>query len=382
MKKSFLYILPLLFSCISCIQDELPNSEADIVSCRIMDADGELDDNIKGDLSVKNNSVIVFATPRIDLKKLKPVFQLTPGATIKPESGTMLDFSEPQKYVVTSEDGKWRKEYTVSIDTSRLPVKYHFEYYETPDKYNVFYEMASDRDKPFKQYIWASGNPGYALAGIARKPEDFPTAAAPGEGIGPSCALKLITRTTGSFGSLLSMPIAAGNLFVGNFNAKQATTKPLEATVFGLPFDRKPVSLKGYYKYEAGKEFWQFVNNDRKQEYVFMPGVVDKGDIYAVLYESTSDMPNLNGANILDHPNIVAIARVPDVADVNEYKSFEVLFDYGVKGRKPFDIEKLRANKYNLAVVLTSSINGAYFAGAVGSTLTVDNVEVICEDVL
>ena len=35
---------------------------------------------------------------------------------------------------------------------------------------------------------------------------------------------------------------------------------------------------------------------------------------------------------------------------------------------------------YNLAVVFTSSVDGAYFRGAVGSTLYVDTFKIICED--
>ena len=40
------------------------------------------------------------------------------------------------------------------------------------------------------------------------------------------------------------MPIAAGNLFIGEFDMTNALSKPLEATRFGIPFCYKPARLK------------------------------------------------------------------------------------------------------------------------------------------
>ena len=50
-----------------------------------------------------------------------------------------------------------------------------------------------------------------------------------------------------------------------------------------------------------------------------------------------------------------------------------------LKGRV-IDDTKLKNGKYKLGIVLSSSVDGAYFKGAVGSTLYVDEVELICED--
>ena len=36
--------------------------------------------------------------------------------------------------------------------------------------------------------------------------------------------------------------------------------------------------------------------------------------------------------------------------------------------------EKLRDGKYNVSIVFTSSLEGAYFNGAIGSTLLIDEV--------
>ena len=81
-----------------------------------------------------------------------------------------------------------------------------------------------------------------------------------------------------------------------------------------------------------------------------------------------------------------------------ELKPFEVDFDYDQTDKayypafikqesssdhngtlRPFDREKSKAYKYNLAIVCTASRYAAFFAGAENSVLFVDNVEIICE---
>ena len=315
------------------------------------------------------------------MKKLAPEFTITPGATIEPASGTVLDFSQPQKYTVTSQDGNWEKVYMVSVDTSEITTNYQFELYETPKKYEVFYEEVPTEAGTIKQYIWASGNPGFALTGVASSPKEFPTISVD-EGY-QGKGLKLVTKSTGLFGETVKMPIAAGNLFIGSFDVGNAMKEPLKATLFGLPFGKKPVKFKGRYIYKRGAPFIIKNSSGDKQE---VPGREDIGDIYAVLYDAENG--SLNGENVLSSDRIIALARVDNmkVTDANTpvssevYEKFEISFDYdSYRGTCPFVEEKSKAYRYNLAVVFTSSRDGAYFAGALGSTLYVDDVEVICE---
>lgn len=98
-----------IFVCLgfsSCIQDEAPNAEADILSCTLPDPS-----ILKSKPTITNNSVILMAYSSIEdgIKQIAPSFSLTEGATIYPPNGTVLDFSEPQTYVVTSQDGQWEK---------------------------------------------------------------------------------------------------------------------------------------------------------------------------------------------------------------------------------------------------------------------------------
>lgn len=384
MKKLFLY-LPMILSLGSCIQSEPLNAEADIEKCEILNEKGVKDPNIIGNVVKTNNRIMAQASPKIDLSELALKVVLTEGASITPDPSTLRDYSTPKEFVVTSQDGDWKKTYTVSIDTFDMPTIYHFENYELNEKkkYQVFFDLVLSQGDFFKQYIWASGNAGYSLTGVGKTPEDYPTVSIPQGEVGKG--VKLETKSTGDFGAMAKMPIAAGNLFIGSFDVSNAMKDALKATLFGLPFTKKPVSFTGYYKYKKGPQFTT-VGSDGKP--VPVAGE-DCCDIYAVLYESAGlEKNSLNGGNVLSSDHIVAMARMknPTVHDYNtdltkvDYEKFEVQFDYNsYQAIRPFDNNKAKNYEYNLAVVFTSSIDGAYFKGAVGSTLFVDEVKVICE---
>ena len=72
----------------------------------------------------------------------------------------------------------------------------------------------TDATNPRRSY-WASGNSAYAITGMGKKYDDYPTVSDP-MGVKGNC-VKLTTCRTGSFGDLVKMPIAAGNLFIGTF---------------------------------------------------------------------------------------------------------------------------------------------------------------------
>ncbi len=378
MRIKILY-LPLVVLLVSCIQKEPLNAEADIETCVVLNKEGVREPNIKGNIIITNDRITALANPKINLSELSLDLTLTKGATIFPDPAKVLDYSGPRKFAVTSEDRHWNKQYEVIVDTSEIPVNYSFELSELDGTktYDVVYEEVEKDDRTFKQYIWASGNPGFALTGNHPR-EDYPTLSVDKGYVGKG--IKLETKSTGPFGEMVKMPIAAGNLFIGSFNVLDALKNALKATRFGLPFGKKPISFSGYYKYKRGKVYAD-VGKDGKP--VPVPGE-DVCDIYAVLYRSEGLKGNtLDGASILTHPNIVAIARVenPTVypADTNldqkEYEEFNVAFEY----KEPYEEALAKEYKYNLAVVFTSSIYGADFKGAVGSTLYIDEVKVVCK---
>ncbi|MEG1587573.1 MAG: PCMD domain-containing protein [Bacteroidales bacterium] len=358
--RGLLFSLIIAITTTSCIKDEPLNSECDITAVSLAN------DNLKGEPILENDKVTFLAKPSIDLTALAPTFLLTEGAVITPASGTVRDFSSPQTYTVTSQDKKWSKEYTVRFNLAELRTRYSFEHFEQKGKYYLFYEQGETEED--KQYIWASGNGGFSFSGQGSEPGKFPTTVEPDGLIGNG--VRMVTRSTGSFGVGVKMPIAAGNLFIGTFNSANAITNPLGATKFGLPFAQKPVRLRGWYKYTPGAVFTdKFMNVLDK---------TDQPDIYAVIYEPVDDKFYLTGDNVLTHESIIAIARLKDRSPKEKFTMFNLLFEY-LPG-KELETEKLENFKYNMSIVFSSSIDGAFFEGAVGSTLIVDEVELVCEE--
>jgi len=137
----------------------------------------------------------------------------------------------------------------------------------------------------------------------------------------------------------------------------------------GVPFTQQPQKLTGYYKYQPGPEF-----KDKQQNLV---NRTDSADIYAVLYRNHDAEGRpvvLYGDNVLTSPLIVSKARIERVEPVGEWTPFEILFQQlGI-----IDEELLAGRGYNLALVFSASIHGDTFEGAIGSTLFIDQVRIIC----
>ena len=363
----------------SCFKDEAPNAECDIIEASLH-VDNPTDifynptDTLVRVLYTDDN--ISFSVRRkADLTSLAPTFRITDGATISPASGSVHDFSKgPVIYTVTSEDKEWSRSYKVSfipvIRTSKDTLSFNFEDYhlDSKDKYYIWCEKHEDGNM---YDDWATGNAGYGLTNGSAGPEAYPSTVLDegyeGKGV------KLVTCSTGPFGQMVKLPLAAGNLFLGTFDMSIALKTPRLATGFGLPFDKKPKTFTGYYKYKPGEKF------QNKDESI-VEGKVDEASVYAILYRNHDEDGNpvvLNGDNVQTSPLIVAKAIAANIVPTDKWTQFTVDFSY----LEDFDLDLLENRGYNLAVVFSSSADGAFFQGAIGSTLCIDNVKIICETV-
>ena len=363
----------------SCFKDEAPNAECDIIEASLH-VDNPTDifynptDTLVRVLYTDDN--ISFSVRRkADLTSLAPTFRITDGATISPASGSVHDFSKgPVIYTVTSEDKEWSRSYKVSfipvIRTSKDTLSFNFEDYhlDSKDKYYIWCEKHEDGNM---YDDWATGNAGYGLTNGSAGPEAYPSTVLDegyeGKGV------KLVTCSTGPFGQMVKLPLAAGNLFLGTFDMSIALKTPRLATGFGLPFDKKPKTFTGYYKYTPGEKF------QNKDESI-VEGKVDEASVYAILYRNHDEDGNpvvLNGDNVQTSPLIVAKAIAANIVPTDKWTQFTVDFSY----LEDFDLDLLENRGYNLAVVFSSSADGAIFEGAIGSTLCIDNVKIICETV-
>lgn len=380
MKQSRLIVAALSMSCIttlsSCFKEEPLNAECDIEQAYIH-ADNNLLNllftnpsdtlvNVQSDQTNIEFTMRPFAT----LTKQAPIFRLTPGATISPESGSLQDFSKgPVTYTVTSEDKQWSRTYQVSIKKGQTAMPNEIEF-EFEDAYiSKGYYNWQENWNGNKLDIWATGNSGFQMSNSSSKPVEYPTVMIENGHRGKG--VQLTTRRTSGLADAVKKPIAAGNLFIGQFDATDALFDAMKATKFGHPFSfsAKPAKLEGWYKYQAGENF-----TDKNMKPLDRH---DYGTIYAVLYENIDEKGNavlLYGDNVQTSKQIVALALVGETQDDNgkvaigntpEWHHFSVDFEY----KKTIDPIKLKNGGYSLAIVSSSSSDGANFLGAVESTL-------------
>lgn len=368
----------------SCFKDEPLNAECDIEQAYIH-VDNPLgmfyqqSDTLINVLSTAEDINFVVRKTT-DLTSLAPIFNLTPGATIFPDNGSEQDFSNgPIVYTTTSEDGQYKRNYRVNFIFSKDMLEYNFDHFSLntnapSNKYYVWTDL-DDEGNPLNN--WATGNPGYRMAKGSAQPDEYPTT--PWSEEGHETCVKLTTCETGKFGSDRKMPIAAGNLFLGEFDTKKALTanaagvKGVLATKFGLPIGSQPVSFSGFYKYKRGDVFTD-KNNEVKDS-------KDYGSIYAVFYDNhdaNGEPFVLHGDDVLSSDQIISIANIGQIDDTPEWTAFNLNFK--LQPGKAIDPVKLSNRGYSLAIVSSSSINGATFEGAVGSTLWIDDFSIKCAE--
>ncbi len=362
----------------SCIKDEEATWEADITEAWV-----DLDDYSKyfynaDDVYAKINadyasSIITFdnVKPGADLSAMAPQFTITEGATITPASGTVLDFSEGgQEYTVVSPgNARSFRTYTVRFSTPEAvgdTIHYDFENYYLDDSGKYYYW--SDND-PGEEPNWGSANPGFALARATASIDEYPSMPVPGGGVDGGACVKLTTRDLGAWGTITNKRIAAGNFFLGSFDLSKALTETLKSTRFGLPVNYKPIRLTGWYMYSPGSEMMDRSGNLLDED--------DQAIIYCQLYRNHDEDGNyvvLTGEDTFDSELRVGRGEF-NCPPVSEWTYFEVDISYW----DDVDEELLENMGYNMALVCSSSRNGAYYEGAVNSTLYIDNLSVIVE---
>lgn len=351
MKLKILYpLISALYLFSSCIKDEPLNKEADIEAF-------SLPDSILINSVITDNKVTLVIKNTAFNKKLAPQIRVTPGATITPASGDSVDFAKNVTYTVVSEDKQYSKVYSVNV-TSSISLKFDFE--------DWFMLGGLWKYPALKDDMWSSANQGIMTAKLG-KVDKYPTRSTTDCLSGKHAAL-LETQKGGTFLLVGYVPIFSGSLFRGTFKLNMAS--PPKSALFGQIHDKEngiPSKMTGYYKYTPGDTL---IN---KQGVV--PGKTDEFSIYAVMYKVTKGNDGLseylNGENILTSDKVIAKAILEDRSPKSQFTKFDLPFIYTEEPN--YDLYS-----YKLAIVFASSKNGDFYEGAIGSTLIVDDVEVIC----
>ena len=301
------------------------------------------------------------------LKNLVPTFTISDKATSSVESGKAMNLSSDVTIAVTAEDGKV-VEYVVKSPTKNAVMKFTFdEWEELQSDFGAYPAPKS------KNNVLATSNPGAAMLHSFNQLTEWP-ALEDVQGVSGSAAKLVTLDTRKTAAAIMGAGITSGSLFTGRFAFGEGSTT-IEYTKFGVLYPKKPLFFKGVYKFTPGHPFIEAHKKSGFPQYEFIEtDAIDECAIQAVLYTITSEDETLDGTNIdSDDERIVARARLEDGTAKDDWTPFNLEFKW--KEGAAYDATKT----YKLAIVCSSSKDGANFNGAANSTLIVDELEVIGE---
>lgn len=344
----------ILFSCItvflflqSCIKDAPQNPEADIESF-ILDTTQITSAPV---IDQAGKKILLFLNENAYQKGVAPILKLSQGATVSPTSGDTIHFDQQVSYTVTSQSGANKKTYTVDVVTVG---NWTFNFEKWGLQPDNKYEFPLEEDGV---QIWSSGNPGIALAGVNKTPSAYPTRSTTNGYLGTKAA-EIVTLPGTAISEVIGVKLFSGSLFLGTFNSSQALANPLLATEFGQPYVGLPARFTGYYSYQPG-------NNFQDKDGNIIVGETDQCALYAILFNGPA---RLNGSNIQTSEKIVAKAILNDGSAKATFTRFDIPFTY---------TNVAPGNNLMLAIVASSSAQGASYRGAIGSKLVVDSLRII-----
>lgn len=162
---------------------------------------------------------------------------------------------------------------------------------------------------------------------------------------------------------------AAASLYSGKFNSLVGTNGA--KIDFGQKFASRPTGLHGWFCYTSGKIDYR---GDNTPEGLGEKGTDDLCSIYIAIAKAPHQLDNTQTSTFFDFENddnIIAYGELPDAEAVstnNEWKEFNVELKY--KDITP-------QTEYYLIIVCSSSKYGDYFTGSTGSTMYVDDLELL-----
>lgn len=247
-----------------------------------------------------------------------------------------------------------------TADAPQLP-NAGFEEWDTES--NKYYLICNNASEMF----WDCGNQGSATM---NKNVTLPDETVKHSG---NYSVKLASQFVG-IGSIGAF--AAGNVFAGQYLTTKGTNGVLG---WGRPFAGRPTALKGYIKYSPVAI--TSVSKNAPAEYV--KGEMDKGIVYIALLDG--DKQSQGDADYSAWPVVVRTADAhlfkSDAANVIAYGEqvfTEATADGGmIEFTIPLDYRRTDVLPTYIVLTASASKGGDYFTGGNGSTMWLDDLELI-----
>lgn len=306
-----------------------------------------------------NNTIRIILKRKVSWPiTIRPVITKTANARFENYSeGDSFTFQSPadntKELVLLSDNGDrkiWKIQIVPSIENS------DFELWN-----NIGTKTVNIDPTPGKGFGWATANNSFVQG----------TQPVAHEGNGYAAQMTTGVQNLSAWG--IGELITAGTLFTGYFKLNiSALSNPPAMTYFGIPFVLKPRSIILQAKYEAGDKLQQSVKERGKYKIQDLSGA-DEGRVWVKLLHWAGkgelsyheDKDPIPGLTIIGEGELIFDGSNTALKNWNNY-TINIEYDDNYQDLDPTHI----------AIVMTSSRRGDTFIGAIGSKLTVDNVEV------
>mgnify|MGYP001817171407 FL=1 len=312
-----------------------------------------------GSSVINNDSLTISVT----IPETMTDFMLTPSeivlsnfATVMPEVGQIQDFSSPVDYFVTAEDGSISV-YKVTVlrggSQPQLDNSSFEDWYTESVGFSTVEQPGTDKAST----IWGTANRGLALGGSAGN-----TSKQQGDN---SYYVKMESVAAPAL-----VRIAAATIFIGKFtDGFPSVTDPKSNITLGTPFSARPLSFSFSYTYQPGP------NNEDDTGNPLSYG--DQCDIYLFLENREgSEVKRVGTAWFRSGMAVSAWSRENIAIKYGQLEPSDPWFDYA----QPAEGEVWgdgTETVTHITILATSSFEGDFFKGAIGSTLELDDIELV-----
>lgn len=350
-----IFLTIILLGLNSCIDDQFWGSSA-YNKVLAITVEGQ-----SGNAKILNNSITITVAPHLDPAQI--VIMTLDHSRFSISSlaaGDTVDCVTPFPFTVTAENGSIRY-YDLIIERSNGEEQIENSNFEE------WYQMLGGilGNRPYFQpgesaaaTIWATANEGVTTLSV----DDTNTTRI--DRLDGSYAAKMKTIAAPAL-----VRLAAATIFTGSFDKDAALanpTNPRAAVDFGTPFTSRPKAVTFEYRYTPGNE-----NRDRSG--TLLP-YSDQADVYLLLeIRSGETVSRLATAWFRDSTNVT------DWKDTTIELIYGELPDTAPEWQIPENglYASSSATPTHLSFVASSSCKGDFFEGAIGSELSLDNIELI-----
>ncbi|MBS2210341.1 PCMD domain-containing protein [Carboxylicivirga mesophila] len=313
------------------LTEQVDGSETEIADITV--------DQINGFIDINVNATDLSALTINDIR-------LSEGATCEWQVNDQVDLTTPTEFIVTAGSGKTKTWLVRAHPALELQNSLFTQWHMAGKVWNP-YAAGTAR-------YWCTGNEGVVTLSDSNT--------VPIDNGGNYQGARLETVSMGFLGGVAGTPIAAGNMFIGDFVTN--ISSPAESAKFGRPAVVRPKQLHCQFDYSPA------INEETAEGISMEKGDEDYGHIWIKIMHVADDTGEFDpvthlpvGAIVIGEGELVLNGQYP--------AGSEATIDIN------YDANKIDKAPTHMAIVATSSYYGEFFVGGVGSVLNIMEMALI-----